>query len=111
MFRGLKNQKRKGAFTLLELLCVIAIIGIVASLLFPGLSRTKQKGQHISCLNNTRQQVIAILLYSEDYENVLPPVSSENEDGNEISWTKLIQDYYPSRAGFLCPSDKFSKEI
>jgi prepilin-type N-terminal cleavage/methylation domain-containing protein/prepilin-type processing-associated H-X9-DG protein len=59
-------MKRKNAFTLVELLAVIALIAILASLLLPALSKSKQESQGIKCLSNMRQLTTAWLTYAGD---------------------------------------------
>src|SRR4051812_18055446 len=61
------------AFTLLELLVVIGIIAILASLLFPSLAKAKSKAQSTACLNNLRQLQLAYLQYAQEHNESLPP--------------------------------------
>jgi prepilin-type N-terminal cleavage/methylation domain-containing protein/prepilin-type processing-associated H-X9-DG protein len=69
------------AFTLLELLVVIAIIAILAALLLPALSRAKQHAQGVICMNNGHQMMMALHLYTGDNHEFFPP---NPDDGNTI---------------------------
>jgi prepilin-type N-terminal cleavage/methylation domain-containing protein len=63
---------RRGGFTLIELLVVIAIIGILAALILPALAGTREQARGVICMNNTKQLMLACLLYADDHGSQLP---------------------------------------
>jgi prepilin-type N-terminal cleavage/methylation domain-containing protein/prepilin-type processing-associated H-X9-DG protein len=67
-----KASAVRQAFTLLELLVVLAIIGLLAALLLPALSRSRAAGQQGRCVSNVRQIAVAIDLYTADNEQEFP---------------------------------------
>jgi prepilin-type N-terminal cleavage/methylation domain-containing protein len=94
------------AFTLLELLVVIAIIAILAALLLPGLNQAKLKAQAIQCLNNHKQLALAWRMYAEDNRDVL--VYASDDPGNpyinwqvldQYAWTLTHMDFDPNNQG------------
>jgi len=60
-------------FSLVELLVVIAIIAILAALLLPAISRSKEQGYRVSCINNLKQLSLAWVMYADDHDGRLPP--------------------------------------
>ena len=69
------------AFTLVEMLVVMAVIGILAALLLHILSKGKQRAQQIYCLDNGKQIMTAMTMYSGDFNDFFPP---NPDDGNTI---------------------------
>jgi prepilin-type N-terminal cleavage/methylation domain-containing protein/prepilin-type processing-associated H-X9-DG protein len=102
------NQCKRQAFTLIELLVVIAIIAVLAALLLPALARAKQKGRQAACVNNSRQQALAIFMYADDCGDVLPPTAYNNASGDEVDWPSLLDPYLKNSKIHFCPSDLVS---
>jgi prepilin-type N-terminal cleavage/methylation domain-containing protein/prepilin-type processing-associated H-X9-DG protein len=99
------------AFTLVELLVVIAVLGILASLLLPALSRAKEAGRSAKCISNLRQVGLATRLWAEDHENKMPvmrdaPVPPNPPAGPEPSPDVVLSNYVSGVMRiFECPSD------
>jgi prepilin-type N-terminal cleavage/methylation domain-containing protein/prepilin-type processing-associated H-X9-DG protein len=66
------RQGSKAGFTLLELMVVIGIIAILATLLSTAFNNTKARGQKVSCLNNMYRLSMAWRLYIDDNDDWLP---------------------------------------
>jgi len=96
-----KNKARPFDFTLLELLIVIAIIAVLASMLLPALGKSREMGKRILCGSNMKNVGLGIIMYTNDW-NTYTPVAW---DGN-TSWTKKIYDEYVKGKAiiFQCPS-------
>ena len=66
------TRRTHAAFTLIELIVVIAIIGLLCSLLFPALGRSRATAKTVYCMNNLRQVYVASALYANDNDDMLP---------------------------------------
>jgi len=116
------------AFTLLELLVVIAVIGVLLSVLMPSLSSARDASKLVSCVSNQRQVSVAILLYAGSNNGRLPPwnvgrlaipigtpggttggpFAPGYEDSADPPWSQLLVDggFLPPKCGaFKCPAD------
>ena len=109
--RAPNSTRMQPAFTLVELLVVIAVIALLAALLLPALAGAKEKGRQAACINNVRQQALAVFMYAQDQNDLLPPVAYTDTNGDDVTWPTLLDPYinYVSKT-HLCPSDRSSKQ-
>ena len=66
---------RQRGFTLVEMLVVIAIIVILAGILFPVISKARDKARMATCLSNQRQLSIAMVMYTQEHDERMPVAS------------------------------------
>jgi prepilin-type N-terminal cleavage/methylation domain-containing protein len=125
-----KRTHRSG-FTLIELLVVIAIIAILAAILFPVFAQAREKARQTSCLSNTKQAALALLMYSQDYDELHPiglaqghnyfwywqynlpvpydwrasaPITDGRHTAAMVHWGNSTAPYVKNYGLFACPS-------
>lgn len=99
------------AFSLLELLVVVAILAILTAILFPAFSRAREQARRSSCASNLRQIFLAHYQYKEDYDGVFAPSAYRNARNQRVLWTQLFQPYAKSEQIFRCPGDANSLRL
>ena len=103
MFR----KKITPGFTLIEMLVVIAIIGLLAAIVFPVFSRVRENARRSSCQSNLKQIGLGIIQYAQDYDEIVVPSRTM---ATNSTWPALIYPYVKNLKVFVCPSNR-SKSI
>jgi prepilin-type N-terminal cleavage/methylation domain-containing protein len=86
---------RRSGFTLVEMLVVVAVIGVLAGLLFPAIRNAQAKGRQTFCTNNLHQFSLGLTRYKHDLDGELP------------DWLSNLYPYYiDSKTVYLCKSDR-----
>src|SRR5437773_4162949 len=102
-------RRKQTGFTMVELLVVCAIIFLLAALLLPALSRARENGRKIACLNNLKQLGYALQIYTTDNDGWFPYQGSEVGDfanpSAAANWLKYCLAYLGNKKQVLrCPS-------
>jgi len=93
-------MNRRG-FTLIELLVVIAIIAILAAILFPVFQKVRENARRTACLSNEKQLGLALMQYTQDYDETLPVGNMQTGTG----WAQQVYSYVKSVGVYHCPDD------
>jgi prepilin-type N-terminal cleavage/methylation domain-containing protein/prepilin-type processing-associated H-X9-DG protein len=88
------------AFTLVELLVVLAIMTVLLALLLPSLSHARERARRVGCINNLRQMITGALMYADDDSD--GHLSSALHDTNDVM-TFLYPRYVSTVRSYLCP--------
>ncbi len=99
------RRPSRSGFTLIELLVVIAIIAILAAILFPVFAKAREKARQATCVSNVKQITLGILMYTQDYDEILCPPSVGGTDNiQSYGWSDLVQPYIKNSQAMDCPS-------
>jgi prepilin-type N-terminal cleavage/methylation domain-containing protein len=118
------EKNRSHAFTLVELLVVIAVIAILAALLFPAIGAARAKARRTACLNNLRQINLGIRMYVDDSHDATPAFQAgtvNNTITSDLPWIaykSYIKNYVGLNGAasaldklFACPADVYYYNI
>jgi prepilin-type N-terminal cleavage/methylation domain-containing protein/prepilin-type processing-associated H-X9-DG protein len=103
------KEANNKAFTLIELLVVIAIIAILAAILFPVFAQAREKARQTSCTSNLKQIGNAALMYTQDYDEYLPPASYNDPlvatNPGPTAWMWFLNPYINSNITLAASGD------
>ena len=109
------NIYSRNGFTLVELLVVLAIIAVLAALLFPVFATARRKSWQTVCVSNERQIGAALALYLQDFDETYPnyrfePLGDQHAgDLEKNSWRAVISPYLRSTQVMTCPANPDSR--
>ena len=94
-------MKTPKLFTLVELLVVVAVISILASLLLPVLGQARERSQETLCVSNLKQQGFAMFMYHSDHDDTFVEWDGVSSGAHGYhGWRWPLAQYLQDRSGF-----------
>lgn len=87
------RSKRSAAFTVIELLTVVAILGVLAALLLPWMKRTMETTRQTKCASNLRQVGMAMNLFASDNGERYPAAYGDSLNTVSLTWMWQLKSY------------------
>jgi prepilin-type N-terminal cleavage/methylation domain-containing protein/prepilin-type processing-associated H-X9-DG protein len=103
-------QNRK-AFTLVELLIVVAIIAAILAFLLPVLGAMREKGRQTQCISNLAQLGKALHMYADNWNGYIPPyntLDASKHPGHDALLARAFAPYLREPRVWFCPSDPYA---
>lgn len=103
------SKSGRAAFTLVEMLVVVGIIGVLVALMVPASLRVLDAGRSSRCSSNLKQLAAACQMFTSENDGQNVPICTGTSSGNLRTWRILIAPYLGSSTtqvdAFYCPSD------
>lgn len=101
------SKPRRAAFTLIEILTVMVVILILASMLIPAYSEIRARIERVNCTNNLRQLYSAALAYTQEnghWPQVNPALLKSPKHAYDEAWIEALMPYGATRPLWICPT-------
>ncbi len=106
--------RARSGFTLIELFVVIAIIAILAALLFPVFGQARERARQAACLSNVKQIGLSLSLYVQDFDEKMPADVSvppiNGGSAGSMPYDRQVWPYLKNDQVYACPSDTVARE-
>lgn len=114
----MSGRRTQRGFTLVELLVSIAIMGVLATMMLPALSRAVESAKRAVCANNLRQVGMALMMYADEDDGLFPPIQEVDTPQClagplpplMIRGRAMYPEYLTDARVLICPSSLYAKE-